>query len=120
MFVNVSNHSSKMWSAEQLAATSKYGEIVDVQFPNIEPQLSSLEVRDIALRYAQNIVKLIGDEVDGSVIHLAGELSFCISFLSIIAPYGIGVVTSTSNRIVEVDNTGKIIKTFIFEKFRQL
>lgn len=40
MFVNVSNHSSKMWSAEQLAATSKYGEIVDVQFPNIEPQLS--------------------------------------------------------------------------------
>ena len=43
-FINLSNHPSAAWGADQLAAAAQYGTIVDVPFPNIDPTLSTEEV----------------------------------------------------------------------------
>lgn len=35
MFINFSNHPSVRWSAEQTAAAMKFGDFVDVPFPDV-------------------------------------------------------------------------------------
>lgn len=34
MFINLTNHPSDKWSKEQLEAARKYGEVVELVFPN--------------------------------------------------------------------------------------
>lgn len=48
MFVNFSIHPSEGWSEELLAVAHKYGEIVDIHFPNIEPAFTSSMVNSLA------------------------------------------------------------------------
>ncbi len=43
-FINLSNHPSATWSEEQLSAASKYGKIIDINFPNITPEMSDIEI----------------------------------------------------------------------------
>ena len=38
MFINFSNHASTRWGVPQKQAAKKYGEIVDMQFPNVDPE----------------------------------------------------------------------------------
>ena len=37
MFVNFSNHPSSLWSENQRKEAEKYGEIVDLKFPSVNP-----------------------------------------------------------------------------------
>lgn len=37
MFINFSNHPHALWSAEQQAAAQRYGTVVDLAFPAIDP-----------------------------------------------------------------------------------
>lgn len=37
MFINFSNHPYALWSAEQQAAAQRYGTVVDLAFPAIDP-----------------------------------------------------------------------------------
>ena len=48
MFINFSNHASTRWGVPQKQAAKKYGEIVDVQFPNVNPEATSEEVHELA------------------------------------------------------------------------
>ncbi len=40
-FINLTNHPSTKWGADQLAAAKKYGNIVDIPFPAVDPEASS-------------------------------------------------------------------------------
>ena len=37
VFINLSNHRSENWGNDQIEAASRFGEIVDLPFPNVEP-----------------------------------------------------------------------------------
>lgn len=47
MFINFSNHASTRWGVPQKQAAKKYGEIVDMQFPNVDPEATSEEVHEL-------------------------------------------------------------------------
>ena len=51
MLINLSNHPSSNWSGDQLDAAKKYGEIVDLQFPNISPDASSNQIAVLVNEY---------------------------------------------------------------------
>ena len=38
MFINYTNHPSDAWGEKQREEASKYGEILDIHFPDISPQ----------------------------------------------------------------------------------
>ena len=58
MFINFSNHASTRWGVPQKQAAKKYGEIVDVQFPNVNPEATSEEVHELARVCAEKIMEM--------------------------------------------------------------
>ena len=57
-FVNLTNHSSELWDEKQTETARQYGEIVDMQFPNITPSASSAEIRALADDYLSRILAM--------------------------------------------------------------
>ena len=45
MFINLSNHPFATWSPSQLSAAREYGELQEIAFPNIDPELSKVYVQ---------------------------------------------------------------------------
>jgi hypothetical protein len=48
MFFNISNHPSYSWGPEQKKQASKFGTIIDIQFPNVNPNASIEEIDELA------------------------------------------------------------------------
>ena len=94
MIVNLSNHPSSSWSDKQLQAASEYGEIVDLQFPQIHPDATLGSVKRIARTYKDKILKLNPD-----VLHIQGEQVFVFILVNWMRELGIRCVASTSKRI---------------------
>ena len=44
MFINYTNHPSVSWGEKQTSEAKKYGEIVDMPFPNISPHMTAQEL----------------------------------------------------------------------------
>ena len=40
IFINCSNHPSRYWSREQIEAAEQYGEVVDIRFPIVDPEMN--------------------------------------------------------------------------------
>ena len=115
MLVNLSNHPSGFWSEEQLAAARQFGDIVDLQFPTIDPSLSSAAVSSIADKTVDTIMAL-GKDV---VVHVMGEMTFTVALLKRLQSHNITCVASTTKRIVhEMPNGDKTVK-FQFNQFRR-
>ena len=47
MFINYTNHPSASWGEKQMDEAKKYGEIVDMPFPNISPQMTVQELTEL-------------------------------------------------------------------------
>ena len=47
-FVNYSNHPSSAWSSDQIAAAHKYGDIIDIPFPNVSASSGEEEILQTA------------------------------------------------------------------------
>ena len=54
MFVNCTNHRVEMWSQKQLEEASKYGDIVEMPFPNVSSNLSEEEVKKIGIHTTED------------------------------------------------------------------
>ena len=115
MFVNLSNHPSGFWSEEQLAAARQFGDIVDLQFPNIDPSLSSAAVSSIADKTVDTIMAL-GKDV---VVHVMGEMTFTYAVVSRLKALGIRCVASTTERETTYNSNGTKLSEFSFVKFRE-
>jgi hypothetical protein len=118
MFINLSNHPSSSWGKEQTDAALLYGEIVNISFPTISPSDSGIEVTNIAKDYFKKVTSILGDNKDGSVIHLMGETVFVYVLASLLTKSGYTVVASTTERIVTTDGDKKISE-FKFVQFRK-
>lgn len=117
MFVNISNHNSDHWSAAQREAAMKYGEIVDIAFPSVDPKDSAEAVERLAEQYVQRVMELgVGT---GDAVHVMGEMTFCYALIGMLRDKGIVCVASTTERIKVERPDGTFITEFNFQQFRR-
>lgn len=118
MFINFSNHPSSSWLKEQLAAAHEYGEIVDISFPNINPEFTSSMLNELADEAVVTITSY-GKDI---VVHIMGEMTFTYTVVSRLKALGIKCVASTTKRdpkkVVMLPD-GTKISDFHFIQFRE-
>ena len=56
MFINFSNHPSKLWAEDERNAALQYGTIEDLAFPQVPANMSTDGVRKLAEEYAEKIL----------------------------------------------------------------
>jgi hypothetical protein len=118
MFINLSNHPSDAWTQEQKDAALQYGEIQDLPFPSIPPEMGEKEVADLADEYIVKVKHLLKGQKKKSAVHLAGESTFVFVFASKLVKAGYRVLTSTTRRDTQDLGNGEKISKFHFVRFR--
>lgn len=118
MFVNLSNHPIEYWEKEQKLAAQLYGELVDIKFPDLDPQWDTGEIVKCAKCYLSLCKEKIKDTKSSSAIHLAGETIFCFVLAQMLLKEGYVCLTSTSKRNAVVKK-GIKLSVYKFERFRK-
>lgn len=118
IFINLSNHPSDSWDENQRDAAKKYGECVDLPFPEIDPTWNEEKIEELANAYCDKVLHM-ADTYDQITVHLMGELTFCFSLLKKLQHRGIRCVASCAKRNVEEEDTGVKRSVFSFENFRE-
>lgn len=117
MLINFSNHPSGKWSDEQKnSAICLFGSILDYPFPEIDPEASSSAVQELASHYFLKIREMFHGDI---AVHVMGESTFCFHFVTLCKTNGIDAYSSTTRRIVSIDNQGVKTSQFCFFKFRK-
>jgi len=113
MLINLSNHPASSWSQEQWdAADSLASYVLDVPFPNIDPNAS---LEDIA-RLAQDVFEKIKD--DAGFVNITGEMTFVYSFVKICEAAGIPCIAATFEPVVVKNPDGSETSVSKFIQFR--
>lgn len=117
VFINYTNHPSGSWGEKQKEAAGRYGHVVDVQFPIIEPDMNEGDIETLAETEFQKILKLV-DGKDATV-HIMGEQTLAFVLINKLKTHGIRCVASTSARVVkELDDKTRVVE-FNFVRFRE-
>lgn len=95
MFINLSNHALQNWSLKQKEEAVKYGELIDLPFPNISPYADSVEIDRLVEKYFNKVL-----EYHNPVVMLQGEFIFTFRLATKLKAAGIKVVAGRSERIV--------------------
>ena len=95
MFINLSNHALQNWSTKQKEEAEKYGELIDLPFPNISPYADSVEIDRLVEKYFNK-----GMGYHNPVVMLQGEFIFTFRLATKLKAAGIKVVAGRSERIV--------------------
>lgn len=121
MLLNISNHPWKKWSDSQKnAATSQFGEVEDLIFPDVDPQLETEDVKLIArdyLNFIRKKMEVTEGERNFSVL-LAGEYTLVFQLLLLLKDNNIPAYVTTSKRDVTYSTEGVKSVNFEFVKFR--
>lgn len=111
--VNLSNHPSAGWSDEQKNAASEYGMVVDLPFPDVDPELDSVD--ELAKQFVR---EHFSDQDRNTTVHVMGEMTFVYNVVRRLCVLGITCIASTTKRVVE-EVDGKKVSQFKFVKFRK-
>ena len=117
MFINLTNHASENWSKAQLEAAKEYGEIIDLQFPNVSPEASKEEIDLLANEYLDEIL-----ECETTCVLCQGEFCFSYALINKLKEHHVKVVAACSERIVEEETSAsgtRRISYFKFVQFRE-
>lgn len=118
MFLNLSNHPSANWSAEQkTTAEQLYGEIIDLPFPQVDPYGDEEYIASIANDYCRQIKDLSGEHP--VTVHLMGEMTLTFALLQRLSAEGIPCVASTTERVTNETPDGRKESFFKFIQFRK-
>ncbi len=111
IFVNHTNHPSGRWSAEQYAAASLYGKVVDVPFPAIGSDWDEARVRALAEDSCERIALM-----KPAAVLVQGEFTYSFLLIDALLQRGILVVASTSERVVreELAASGEVVRRSVF------
>lgn len=116
MLLNLSNHPSSSWPANQIdAAMQAYGGVTDLTFPAIDPNSSLKDVTVIADTYLEKIQQM-GTRI--TAVHLMGELTFTYVLCNKLAALSILCVASTTQRNTLDLGDGRKQVAFQFVQFR--
>lgn len=114
MLLNLSNHPSHKWNAKQKQiAQQDYGEVVDIPFPHISPEINKETLANVVNEYFDKIWA-----IRPKAVHLMGEMTFTYALVTKLKAAGIPCYASTTNRVVEEQEDGKKIVHFQFVQFR--
>lgn len=119
MLLNISNHPTDKWSAEQRkAAAIQFGDVIDVPFPNVDPTADSHTV-------GHQAVKFVSDALDTHVkpdgfcaALVQGEMVFVYAAVNTLKRKGIPCYAATTERKVVENADGSKTTTFEFVRFR--
>lgn len=115
MLINLSNHNSKHWLELQVNAASKYGEIIDIPFPHVDPNGDETYVERLAEEYSDLVLKFIGKaDQQNSAVHIMGEMTTTFAIVSKLKSQGITCIASTSTH-----NPESKVPQFNFIRFRE-
>lgn len=118
MLINLSNHPITEWSEKQLQqATTQYGEVIDISFPDVPPEASSNEIKQLALEVVSSICTKYIDE--NFTVHIMGELTLVYAAVQEFHKRGIECIASTSQRKVSLLTNGEKVSRFHFVRFRE-
>lgn len=112
-FVNFSNHPSTAWAEPQLAAANKYGSVVDLAFPPVDPAMNEADLRRLAEEKVQEILAL-----NPSAVMCQGEFGLSFLVTQKLLDAGITVLYACSERKVHVEGNTKTVQ-FDFVQFRR-
>lgn len=133
MFINYTNHPFASWGEKQTNEAKKYGEIRDMLFLNISPQMTIQELMKLAKEHGDNIIAVVEYEENSAVL-CQGESVFTYMLVNYLLSKKLGahrwqsglrnlkVLSAVSERkvveIVDGDVTQKKSE-FYFEGFRE-
>ncbi len=117
MFINLSNHPSNRWTAEQAEAAKKYGDIIDLLFPTVDPNGDETYISGLADTYCQKAIELA--EGKAFAVHLMGEMTLTYALVARFKDKGIPCMASTTERIITELPDGRKVSCFKFVKFRK-
>ena len=122
LFINISNHPSTKWSEEQKAAAKAISgakEIIDLQFPNVDPHSCSRDIREQAIK----IVNALPEDPYGlNTYHVMGEMTLTYAIISYLRQRKgecVPIVASTTERVVTENPDGTKTSIFKFVQFRR-
>ena len=117
MFLNLSNHPSGQWCAEQIAAAKAYGEITDMPFPAVPPEWDAERVSAFADRLFAQIVA-----TGPAAVLCQGEMTLTYQLVKRLTKAGVPALCACSDRLTEEttlpDGSTKKISRFVFRGFR--
>ena len=117
MFINLSNHPSANWSAEQKTAAEQLcGDIIDLPFPQVDPHGDEDYIAALADEYCLK-VRSISNGLP-AIVHLMGEMTLTFALLQRLQSQGIRCVASTTERFTKNLSNGVKESIFLFVKFR--
>jgi len=122
MFINYTNHPSARWSEKQRAEAEKYGEIIDIPFPEVSPFDSVEKVEQRARLALEKIEETLGDEKENSVVLCQGEYGLVYGLVKLLQQKQIKVVSAVSERVVNEyfeNGISRKIVEFNFQGFRE-
>ena len=122
MLLNLSNHPYSLWSEKQKeTAHTLYGDVIDMPFPFVGPELSTGEVKNLVSDYYGQVLSFMEEHKGGeklNAVHIQGEFIFVFHMVTLLKKEGITCVASTSKRDVKQEGGKKIIN-FNFIQFRE-
>ena len=123
IFINLSNHPSSTWKGKQLLeATKNNAKLIDIKFPNIDPEASTTVIDILVNKYINEILSYINNDtrLEDVIVHIMGEMTFTYRMVEKLQNYyGIKCVASTTKRIVEEnEENDKKTSRFEFIQFR--
>lgn len=116
-FINCSNHPSTKWSEFQLNTAKTLGEVVDVPFPSVEPELDEEGIKTLA----ESVISQIKEAAGASdiTVHIMGEMCLTFAVVCELMAMGIPCVASTTRHIAKEMPDGTKISQFEFVQFRR-
>lgn len=115
MFINHSNHPSVQWDETQRMEAARYGPIVDVPFPAIDPESTAEAVEALVRQHGADIV-----DRKPSIVMVQGEFTYTYKMVEFLKAHNVKVVAATSERIVKtLDDSNTKQVTFHFVQFRE-
>jgi hypothetical protein len=120
MLINLSNHPTSVWEANQIIQAEKqYGVVRDLPFPSINPCLSTSEIKQLAEDNYLKIIDLLKESNDlNNAVHIMGELTFVFALVEKLKTKKIDALASTTDRSAVTQTDGSKLSKFIFKKFR--
>lgn len=117
-FINYTNHPSANWSEAQRQAAQLYGDIIDMDFPEIEPHWDEEQVASLACQQAEKIIAK-----KPVAVLVQGEFTFSYMLISLLLQADIKVLAACSQRCTEsvINEKQETIRRSVFKfvRFRQ-
>lgn len=112
-FVNFTNHPSDKWKPDQRQRALKYGEIVDLPFPEVKAEADEDALNEMAVSCVREIL-----ELQPAAVLCQGEFCLVFQVVTMLKAHGITVLAACSKREVEEYGNKKEV-TFKFVRFRK-